>query len=86
MFVLSASLSAFAPSAPISFSETLPARDKCMCHWLLTLGKEVCGGILERLEGLINGEGLAEGFGTLSPNAVALETAERESNRSVSGC
>ena len=42
---------------------------------LLTAGKEVCSGVLERLEGLIDLEGLTEGLGALWSDAVAPETA-----------
>ena len=35
----------------------------------------MCGGVLERLEGLIDGEGLTKGLGALWTDAVVPKTA-----------
>ena len=47
----------------------------CMCQWLLTVGIEVRGGVLELLEGCVLLEALREVLGGLRVQLVIAEAA-----------
>ena len=76
-FVLRASPSAFAPSGPTLLPRRLRARAKTLCQGVLTAGKRVYGGVLERLEGRVRREGLSKRLSAICAEVVVLQTADR---------
>ena len=67
----------FAPSAPRELYSRLRASAKSGCQRLLTFGKRVCDGILERLEGGVGLQRLAERLSTLRTDIVVPEAASK---------